>query len=78
MDAYREFKALGRLPDGMQLARMIGIDIVFCGSYVSFPSFEKVGDETLLSLHKESEVPEDVEPMKMSEYWQLKENTDAA
>lgn len=73
MDAYNEFSTLNGKPDGIAFSRMLGIDIVFAGSKVYFPTVEIVAGKPILSLHNNSEVPKGAVLLKTSDYWKLKE-----
>lgn len=73
MEAYNELKALSSKPDGIHFAGLLGIDCVFKGHAMYMPVMETVGDEFILTLHVDNEVPEGVIPMKTSEYWAMKE-----
>lgn len=75
MEAYKEFTELKGMPSGMQLSKRLGVDAVFTGLKICFPTFEKLGEEIILSLKEGSDVPEGTisPPLKMSEYWALKE-----
>jgi len=73
---YKEFASLKATPTGMKLADMLGISPVFEAMAMYMPTFEVIDDLdiTVLSLHKDSEIPDGVEALKMSEYWALKES----
>ena len=75
MEAYDAFKALPSKPSNIVFAKLLKVDAVFKSSCMHLPGIVAVGDEYLLSLHVESEVPEGVEPLKMSEFWAMKEAT---
>lgn len=75
MEAYNEFKDLKPDPDGWDLLEILGISIIHDDRAFHFPSFEIIGETLLLSAHKDSKnIPADVEPLKMSEYWSMKES----
>lgn len=73
MEAYREFAALKDKPTGHTMAKLLDVAPIFEGLTIYLPGVELAGDESILSLHKDSEVPEGVELLKMSEFWALKE-----
>lgn len=73
MDDWNQFNMLGCKPTGLKLAELLGIQPVFKSGSLAFPVFEEVNGETILSLHTDSETPEGLIELKMSEYWALKE-----
>jgi hypothetical protein len=58
-------------------ARTLFPCMVISGRYAHFAYVEKIGDKTIVSIPKENDgeqyVPDDAAPLKMSEYYRLKE-----
>lgn len=75
-DIFTEFKTLPGTPDGLELAGRIDVRCPCDGLKMYMPSFDKVGDELYLNMYKTVEPPADCTPMKMSEYYKIKEDAE--
>ena len=78
MEAYIEHKALPLLPDTSGFTKLLGIDCVLTENRMHFAGFEQIGEEILINLHVDSEVPDGLEKLKMSEYFAMKEALEVA
>ncbi len=79
MAAYNEFNALPLKPSGLELASDLNIKPVFLTMSLCYPGFEIIGDQILLSLAEQSEIPDGViiPAIKMSDFWAMKEVKEA-
>ena len=78
MEAYKEFKALKPDLTGHELERMLKTGAPCDGRKMYLPTFEKIGRDLILNLHKEHKVPDGVIKLKTSEYWELRELAEAS
>ena len=73
-EVYDEFKNILPTPSAHKLAELLGVEPVWTDSLeIHFPNFQYIGDLCILDQHVDSEIPEGATPLKMSEYWALKE-----
>lgn len=75
-DIFTEFKTLPGTPDGMELARRIDVECPFEENKIHLPNFDMIDDELYLNMYKTVEPPADCTPMKMSEYYKIKEDAE--
>ena len=71
---YKALNALPSMPGGFELTEQLDAGLTFCDGAIHFPMYENIGDHLVLSLHPDHNVPDDVTPLKKSEYWALKES----
>jgi hypothetical protein len=78
----KEGKAIGRridgivIPGGLEFAKIIGSGFIIREQFWGIPSFQKIGDDYVLSIPDGDDarfVPPDAKLLKMSEYYALKE-----
>lgn len=81
--AKLESKAMKNLPlsiNASDLAGRLKIESVMyhegSQTYIAHAFYERVGDQLILTLHKKQKTPkaDGLIPLKMSEYWQIKED----
>lgn len=77
-----ELKALPRSPDLMDFSKTIGFGFIIRGMAMMMASFETVGDSRILTIPKPEDpgkqfIPPDCTPLKLSEYYAMKEAEEA-